>query len=251
MYALIAGARAARAFGTQSSLHPPPPLSWTCSMHGEVVEAKPGGCPICRMTLVPVRLTLVWTCSVHSDISADAAGACGICGRPLVRVTKAVSWTCPIHRTIEVLEPGKCPICKRTLKVKYSRRPHGDHNPKHGGLFFMAPNNWHLEATHPSRSVVRLYVYNEYSDPFIPAGFSARTIVSRPEKPGAAATPEVSVPFRRLGGKPYLEARIPQLVVPASIVVQVRFQPSDPEFPFNFDFLDYSREPAARPAAGR
>ncbi len=216
-------------------------------MHGDVVDSKPGACPICKMALVPVRLALVWTCPVHSEVSADAEGACRICGRPLVRVTKAVSWTCPVHPKIDVLEPGHCPICKRTLKVKYSRRPHGDHNPKHGGNFFMAPNNWHLEATHRAREAFRLYVYNEYSDPFIPAGFSARAIVSQPQASGRGATPEVSVPFRRLAGRSYLDARIAALALPASIVVKVRFQPSDPEYLFNFDFFDYSREPAARP----
>jgi len=124
--------------------------------------------------------------------------------------------------------------------MKYSRRPHGDHNPKHGGLFFMAPNNWHLEATHPTPDAVRLYVYNEYSDPFRPPGFSARVI-------GPA---EASVEFKRIGGRPYLEARVPQLGLPANIVVKVRFQPNDPEYHFNFDFYDYSRE-FVRPAKTR
>jgi hypothetical protein len=252
-YALIAGTRAARASGAgaESDARPLPPLSWTCPMHAEVVEGKAGACPICHMTLVPVRLVLVWTCPVHSDLTVENAGQCGICGRPLVRVTKAASWTCQVHPKVDLLEPGRCPMCKRTLRVKYSRRPHGDHNPKHGGLFFMAPNNWHLESTYPSRGLVRLYVYNEYSDPFIPPGFAGRTIVAQAPNGAARPAAETSVPFVRIGGKSYLEAHIAQLPVPASITVKVRFQPSDPEYLFNFDFQDYSREPVARGGRGR
>jgi len=220
-------------------------------MHPEVVDSTAGQCPICKMALVPVRLALVWTCPVHSQISADAQGNCRLCGRPLVRVTKALSWTCPVHPKVDVLEPGKCPICKRTLIVKYTRRPHGDHNPKHGGNFFMAPNNWHLEGSHPSREVFRIYVYNEYSDPVVPPGFSARAIVvsSSPTGPGTAA--ETSVPFRRLPGRQYFEARLSGVALPASVVIKVRFEPSEPEYPFNFDFFDYSREPAVRRVPGR
>jgi hypothetical protein len=209
-------------------------------MHPEVVDNTPGQCPICKMALVPVRLALVWTCPVHSQISAGVQGNCKLCGRPLVRVTKALSWTCPAHPKVDVLEPGTCPICKRTLIVKYTRRPHGDHNPKHSGNFFMAPNNWHLEGSHPARDVFRIYVYNEYSDPVVPPGFSARAIVG-----------QTTVPFRRLAGRQYLEARLPGLALPASVVIKVRFAPAEPEYPFNFDFFDYSREPAARPAARR
>jgi hypothetical protein len=235
----------------QAPAQPLPPLSWTCPMHPEVVDNKAGACPICRMTLVPVRLALVWTCPVHSQISADAQGSCKLCGRPLVRVTKALSWTCPVHSKVDVLEPGKCPICRRTLRAKYTRRPHGDHNPKHGGNFFMAPNNWHLEGSHPARDVFRIYVYDEYSDPVIPPGFSARAIV-RSSSPAGEGTPvETSVPFRRLPGRPYLEVRVPGLALPASVVIKVRFEASEPEYPFNFDFFDYSREPAPRRAASR
>jgi hypothetical protein len=220
-------------------------------MHPEVVDDKYGQCPICKMTLVPVRLALVWTCQVHSQISADAQGNCKLCGRPLVRVTKALSWTCPVHPKVDLLEPGKCPICKRTLTVKYTRRPHGDHNPKHGGNFFMAPNNWHLEGSHPAREVFRIYVYNEYSDPVVPHGFSARAIVASSSAAGRNAAAETSVPFRRLPGRQYLEARLPGVALPASVVIKVRFDRSEPEYPFNFDFFNYSREPAARPAARR
>ena len=220
-------------------------------MHPEVVDDKKGQCPICKMTLVPVRLALVWTCPVHSQISADAQGSCTLCGRPLVRVTKALSWTCPVHPNVDALEPGKCPVCARTLKPKYTRRPHGDHNPKHGGNFFMAPNNWHLEGSHPAREVFRIYVYNDYSDPVIPPGFSARAIVvsSSPTGPGTAA--ETSVPFRRLPGRQYFEARLSGVALPASVVIKVRFEPSEPEYPFNFDFFDYSRAPAVRRVPGR
>ena len=218
-------------------------------MHAEVVDNKAGKCPLCGMTLVPVRLALVWSCPVHGEVTADAARECRICGRPLVRVTKAVSWTCPVHRKIDVLEPGTCPICRRTLKMRYTRRPHGDHNPKHGGLFFMAPNNWHVEATHPMKDVVRLYVYNEYSDPFLPAGFGAHVVLA--PTPDARSAQDLIVPFKRIGGRPYLEARIPQLALPAHIVVKMRFQPNDPEYHFNFDFFDYSKEPAVRTAVSR
>jgi Heavy metal binding domain len=241
-------APAARILDAQPTREALPPLSWSCPMHPEVVDDKAGACPICKMTLMPVRLALVWSCPKHTEVTAAAAGTCKICGRPLARVTKALSWACPVHAKVDLLEPGRCPVCGRTLRTKYSRRPHGDHNPKHGGNFFMAPNNWHLEATHPAREVVRLYVYNEYSDPFIPAGFSARATLPSPAA-GRGVGADVSIPFRRLGAHTLLEARIPALALPASFIVMVRFQPSDPEYQFNFDFYDYSREPVARPPA--
>ena len=42
-------------------------------MHAEVVDNKAGKCPLCGMTLVPVRLALVWSCPVHGEVTADAA----------------------------------------------------------------------------------------------------------------------------------------------------------------------------------
>ncbi|MBI1876391.1 MAG: hypothetical protein HYS05_21225 [Acidobacteria bacterium] len=217
---------------------PLPPTSWTCPMHAEVVDNESGTCPICKMDLVPVKLDLVWSCAIHVDVTALHSGNCRICRRELVRVVKALSFTCPVHAKVEALTPGRCPRCKRTLVAKYSLRPHGNHNPKHGGIFVMAPNNWHVEVTHPSAGLFRLYVYDDYSRTFIPRGFTSR-IMSVPGRNGKPA--DASIPFTR--GADYLVARVPRLGVPASIVVKVRFQTDDQEYRFDFPFVDYSKEP--------
>ena len=130
------------------------------------------------------------------------------------------------------MDPGKCPIDKRTLTAKYSLRPHGDHNPKHGGNFIMAPNNWHVEATHPAPSRFRLYVYDVYSRPFIPKGFTSRIVIG-----------ETSIPFRPAVGGAFLAARLPQVALPATIVVKARFEDQQPEYRFDFQFYDYSKDP--------
>ena len=217
-------------------------------MHAEVVDNKAGSCPICKMSLVPIRLDLVWSCQLHPDVSAKESGTCRICGRDLVRMTKALSYTCTVHPRVDQLDPGACPLCKRRLVAKYSIRPHGDHNPKYGGQLFMAPNNWHIEVAHPAVAVFRLYVYDEYSRPFVPPGFSGR-IVAAPDAAGKSS--DVSIPFKRSGANPVLEARTPRLGLPATIAIAIRFQASDLEYRFDFVFADYSKEPVRRGRAAR
>jgi Heavy metal binding domain len=209
-----------------------PPLSWTCPMHPEVVDDQTGVCPICRMPLTPVRLELVWSCQLHLDVTRHQPGMCRICGRQLVKIIKALSFTCPSHPKVSESSPGACPIDKRRLVATYSLRPHGDHNPKHGGNFIMAPNNWHVEATHPAPSRFRLYVYDEYSRPFIPRGFVSRILSGN-----------ALVPFSPAPGGAFLEAQLPQSSLPATIVVTARFEDKQPEYRFDFQFYDYSREP--------
>jgi len=213
-------------------------------MHPEVVDNKGGKCPICGMNLVAVRLDLVWTCRQHTNIAEHQPGKCRICRRDLIRVIKAMSWTCRVHSTVNAIEPGRCPVCKRTLIVRYSDRPHGDHNPKHGGQFIMAPNNWHVEVTHPAAGLFRIYCYDEYSKPFMPNGFVARLETSSSSK-GAAFPPTVfkSPRPRSL----FLEARIPNLGLPATVVAKVRFQTDQQEYRFDFQFYDYSKEPVPTP----
>jgi hypothetical protein len=219
---------------------PLPPLSWTCPMHPEVVTDTAGTCPICKMTLVAVRLESVWSCQLHPETTKFAAGQCPIDGRTLVRMIKALSFTCPVHAKVIDVNPGRCPIDKRPLIAKYSLRPHGDHNPKHGGQFFMAPNNWHVEVTYPSAGLFRLYVYDDYSRPFVPSGFSGR-IISMADSKGKDV--DAAIPFKRAASGARLEARATGLGLPAKIAVKVRFQANQPEYRFDFPFVDYSKEP--------
>jgi hypothetical protein len=203
-------------------------------MHPDVVDDHPGTCPICAMKLEPVRLDSVWSCPVHEVIAANEPGRCRICGRELVHVTVAVSWTCSDRPNGERLEPGPCPDGS-AARAKYARRPHGNHNPQHGGQFFMAPDNWHhLEGVYPKAGVFRLYVYDDYSKPLTPAQLERIA--------GKVTTSKGDMPLTFVRSTNVFEVRLEQAGFPVSIAAQVAFTPGGPSNRFDFTFTAYSRE---------
>jgi len=220
-----------------------PPLSYVCPMTGdeEVIEDHPGKCRRCGMTLVPIRLDSVWTCATKPlAVIESKAGRCPIDGTPLVQVTAALSWSCP-GSDKESLTPGKCPDGS-PMQKKYSPRAHGNHNPQHGGQFFMAADYWHhLEGTYLPSGVFRLHLYDDFTKPLTVAQASAITadLVMKDPQSGTDKT----IPLVRSGR--YLQATIGKLAFPAAMYARVQFKPGGPKNRFDFTFESYSKEPPA------
>src|SRR5262249_1930573 len=225
------------------------PTSYICLHHPEIFEVQPGTCPICKMKLVPIKLDSIWSCPIHSGIARHEPGKCPIDRRDLVQVTVSVSWTCPGRTDIEQLDPGKCPDGS-AMVVKYSPRPHGNHNPQHGGLFFMAPDNWHhVEGTYPQNGRFVLYVYDDYAKP-LPAAkmgqVKARVVTKETFDSQTKTTNEVSAfPLTLSKSGTHFEARIDPVAPPANMTAKVTVQPGGPEYRFDYAFTELSKEPPA------
>ena len=226
-----------------------PPVSMTCPMHPDVLEKQPGSCPICKMSLVPVRLDTSWICPIHTAVTSEKAGTCPICGRPLVEARVAVTWTCAAQPGIDRLEPGTCPDGTPTQQRR-TLRPHGNHNPQHGGQFFMAADNWHhVEGAYPRAGVFRLYVYDDYTRPLAVAALknvSARVVTNEQYDARTRTSTDVTAfPLRPSPDGAYLEARVTGVTFPATMTAKVKIKPDSPEYRFDFTFAAVTRDPAA------
>ena len=216
-----------------------PPISYTCPMHPEILEDKGGTCPICKMDLVPIRLDSVWTCATKPlAIVRDAPGRCSIDGTALVQVTVAVTWTCD-GGSQESTSPGTCADGSAKKKT-YAPRAHGNHNPQHGGLFFMAADNTHhLEGAYLSSGVFRMYFYDAFTKPQPPAEMRSvkAALMVKDAKSGKVQT------YALAPGRGYLQAAIGKLPLPAEMYALVKFTPGGKDNRFDFTFPAYSKEP--------
>jgi hypothetical protein len=223
-----------------------PALSYTCVHHPDVLETKPGTCPYCKLALVPVRLDGAFMCPVHTAVIESGTGKCRLCGRALVPVTVSLTWSCRGEQT-EHLEPGNCAdgsprIGKRAL------RAHGNHNPQHGGQFFMAPDNWHhLEGTYPTQRVFRLYLYDDFGRPLAldkVRDVNARVVTKENFDPATRQTTELAAfPLKAARNRAYLEARVDGAALPAEMTAKVQFGADQPEYRFDFTFEKLTKEP--------
>jgi len=58
------------------------PVTYSCPMHPEVIQDKPGHCPECGMKLIAVEAS--YTCPMHPEVVSNEPGHCPECGMKLL-----------------------------------------------------------------------------------------------------------------------------------------------------------------------
>jgi len=231
-----------------------PPVSYICPMpeHAQVLEDKPGKCPLCQMPLVQARLDSAFACPIHPAVIAEKAGRCPLDGREQLPVVVSLYWTCAAQPQERLMEPGRCADGTSRVATR-EQRAHGDHNPKHGGQLFMASNKWHhVEATFPAPGLLRVYVYDNFTQPMAASAFKGRAVTrERFDQKARTSIDLEAFPLTPAKGGAWLEARISTRALPAKVTVKMRFEPRLPEDRFDFAFEAFSREPAVVPQTTR
>ncbi len=238
-----AAAQAAKAAtpATKSSSQDLPPISYICTMPGDeaVLEDKPGKCPNpkCGMDLKPIRIVQAWSCLSNTAFIQDKPGKCRTDGTDLVPINVSMYWACVSTPDKHQLTPDKCADGSAPVK-KYEPRPHGDHNPRHGGTLFMADDAWHhVEGAYPSAGLFRVYFYDDFTKPMAPKGFAGRAVMKDLTGKDIAAVP---LKAGRISNT--MEARIPDATLPLVVQLQVGFKPGDRERKFDFSFQQYTKD---------
>ena len=198
---------------------------WLCPVHRDVQSVESGQCNICERELEKRRFVPAWSCPMHSEVIGEEGEACSICNMDLARTTQEIQWRCPRHPDVSQPEPGNCPIGGGPLERQSTAMPHGDHNPRHGDILFMAPNGFnHLEGTLSDDRIFKFYLYDDFTRP-IDAGRVKARIGDRFLTPASRGDHSELI----------IE---PPINYPAELTLFVRFEGSDEEDRFDFIFVD-------------
>ncbi len=206
--------------------------AYLCPAHSDQQAMAPGRCPICGRDLVLRTLVSSYSCPMHPAVDERSEGRCPYCGMKLSRTTREVQWFCPGRADIVSATAGLCPD-GRPMETRTVVMAHGDHNPRHGGILFMAPNSFHhLEGTLEDDGTFRLYLYDDFTRPVGVEGFEARA----GEVP-MGASPDGS----------FLWANVGPSLDPVEVVVHLLFPDESDRARFDFIFADPVETRAALP----
>jgi hypothetical protein len=158
-----------------------------------------------------------------------------------------VYWRCRQSPDQKLMEPGRCGDGSTRETVR-EVRAHGDHNPRHGGSFFMAADAWHhLEGTYPRAGLVRVYFYDNFTQPIDARGFAARLVLREDFDTTTNTFKELDVVALKPGpDKSVLDAALKGDRLPLKATVKVKFDPNGREYRFDFGFNEYSVDSARR-----
>lgn len=171
---------------------------WLCPVHRDEQSVGPGRCPLGDRDLVKRILVSSFSCPMHQHINQDHEGKCPICNMNLAPTTRELQWYCPDSPQILSAEPGQCPDGS-AMRVRSIPMAHGDHNPKHGGVLFMAPNGYnHIEGTLDEDGTFRLYLYNDFTKPIDATPFDVRVddVAMKPVAGGEYLSASVEAPSK-------------------------------------------------------
>ena len=130
--------------------------------------------------------------------------------------TKSEGFACPMNceKGKVYSKSGTCPVCKMKLEeARDGEVAHAVHEPQHGGVFFMARDNWHhLEGTLPSEHELRIYLYDNFTKPLDAEGFSGELTVQPVNDQDDEVGQAVTVPVKPVPGKTYLTAELPKSI---------------------------------------
>jgi ribosomal protein L37AE/L43A len=241
--------------------------AYVCLQHLESVDIAAGECPRCGSALVLAETTKLWNCRRHSEVDLDDGGDCPLCGEVLRPALAAVVWICakelekglrgpngaddPGLEKLQLkgqglgfasehvsLESGRCRVCKGRLLKVLASLPHGDHNPKHGGVFFMASDRWHhVEGTLPRPGEFRLYLYDNFTRPLSAVGFEGKLFRSRLDAGGALVEDPAPIALQASLTGEYLKAEVPDAKPPFYCVVALPLRGKEERFDFGFQAL--------------
>jgi hypothetical protein len=222
-----------------------PPLQadsevFLCPLHRDELGNRDDRCPICGRAFESRILRSIGSCPMHGQVRGVPGELCAVCRMALVPVTMEVLWVCPRHPEKVLSLPGKCAEDGAPLEEKINPMPHGDHNPRHGGILFMAPDGFHhLEGVLTPAGSFRLYLYDNFTRPVDARAVRAR-IDDRLLQPA--------------GEGEFLELALPAAErYPVEVVLHARFGPagsSSAEERFDFVFAGETPAAGSIPAAG-